>query len=103
MTLNLTQPREFQPLLEQFKDEPIRTQAMWQYVFVRWLIDEKKAHVLRSDLFGDGRIHLVVRTNAGETFEVDRPEMPYDVEDQLTEQLPTILATMSGETDTPLV
>ena len=84
-------PSEFDPLLTKFANASENVQLMWRYAIAVWLINDEKAHIvgIHQD---EETLHIVAQTLAGERFEIVRPPMSEQTEQELLEQVMRIVA-----------
>jgi hypothetical protein len=78
-------PPEYKRLLDELAAKPGPARAMWYYVLVLLMVEDKQAQIVQSNQDGD-LVHLVVRTPDGETFDVVRPPMSQEIVDSLLGQ-----------------
>lgn len=98
MTMDISLPPDFQPLLAELAAAPDNVRAMWRYALVLIMIDDEKARVIANETV-DGQELLTVRTNAGDVFQIVRPEMSEATEKLLMQQVREIVAENLSEED----
>lgn len=77
-------PLQFQPLLYKVAALPPQVGVLWRYGLFVMLINDERAHIREIHQEGD-RLHLVVQNRAGERFEVIRPDITEELEQELLE------------------
>lgn len=89
--MNTEYPPEFKSVLATLVGQPQAVIEMWTYALAMIMIDEGKARVIGTNRDGE-HLHLVIQPDAGEMFEVVRPQMSESLEREFLKQVRRIVA-----------
>ena len=84
-------PTEIQHVADLLSEQPPEVRALFRYALVLAMINDEKAHVIRTRV-EEEREWLTVETVAGDVFEIVRAPMSEEVEAQLMTQVRAIIA-----------
>ena len=84
-------PPDIEAFAALLAQESPEVRAVMRYALVLLMIDDEKAHQVKTRA-ADGKEFLRVRTVAGEEFEIERPALSPNAEQMLLDQLRQIIA-----------
>jgi hypothetical protein len=99
----MKEPNELPPELERVAEilstQPPEVRELFRFALVLMMLDDEKAHIVSRRMV-DGREYLSIATIGGDTFEIVRPQISEDLEQQLLSQVRAIIDQDTNESET---
>jgi hypothetical protein len=92
-------PPEVERVAEILSTQPPQVREVFRFALVLMMRDDEKARIV-SRRTVDGREYLAIVTIAGDEFEIVRPEISADLEQQLREQVRAIMDQDANQSET---
>ena len=91
-------PSELQDLAQLLDDQPEDVQELFRYALVMLMIEDNKAQIIERQSV-DNLEYLTVKTNAGDVFEILKPQVSEDVLAKMRARAREILEQDRNEQD----